>query len=293
MDTANIRKNDYLDSDSDNEVLSIYLKEINRIPLLTHDEETELAIKAKAGDKAARERLISSNLRFVVSVAKKFRGQGLPLLDLINEGNIGLITAIDKFEPDKGYHFISYAVWWIRQSILKAIPEKSRAVRLPLNRSNELMQILKAKKALMHTMETAEPTVEDIANETGLDAKLISDLLAVSSEMMSFDSPVKKGEDGSSTYGDFLEDESAGPETQMMDKALKEEVSSLLDILTDKERDIIIKRNGLDGNEAMSLKEIGEGYSLTKERIRQIEKRALEKLRAESIRRGMDAFMAS
>ncbi len=293
MDTANIRKNDYLDSDSDNEVLSIYLKEINGIPLLTHDEETELAIKAKAGDKAARERLISSNLRFVVSVAKKFRGQGLPLLDLINEGNIGLITAIDKFEPDKGYHFISYAVWWIRQSILKAIPEKSRAVRLPLNRSNELMQILKAKKALMHTMETAEPTVEDIANETGLDAKLISDLLAVSSEMMSFDSPVKKGEDGSSTYGDFLEDESAGPETQMMDKALKEEVSSLLDILTDKERDIIIKRNGLDGNEAMSLKEIGEGYSLTKERIRQIEKRALEKLRAESIRRGMDAFMAS
>lgn len=293
MDTANIRKNDYLDSDSDNEVLSIYLKEINRIPLLTHEEETELAIKAKAGDKAARERLISSNLRFVVSVAKKFRGQGLPLLDLINEGNIGLITAIDKFEPDKGYHFISYAVWWIRQSILKAIPEKSRAVRLPLNRSNELMQILKAKKALMHTMETAEPTVEDIANETGLDAKLISDLLAVSSEMMSFDSPVKKGEDGSSTYGDFLEDESAGPETQMMDKALKEEVSSLLDILTDKERDIIIKRNGLDGNEAMSLKEIGEGYSLTKERIRQIEKRALEKLRAESIRRGMDAFMAS
>lgn len=293
MDTANIRKSDYLDSDSDNEVLSIYLKEINRIPLLTHDEETELAIKAKAGNKAARERLISSNLRFVVSVAKKFRGQGLPLLDLINEGNIGLITAIDKFEPDKGYHFISYAVWWIRQSILKAIPEKSRAVRLPLNRSNELMQILKAKKALMHTMETAEPTVEDIANETGLDAKLISDLLAVSSEMMSFDSPVKKGEDGSSTYGDFLEDESAGPETQMMDKALKEEVSSLLDILTDKERDIIIKRNGLDGNEAMSLKEIGEGYSLTKERIRQIEKRALEKLRAESIRRGMDAFMAS
>lgn len=293
MDTANIKKNEYLDSDSDNEVLSIYLREINRIPLLTHEEETELAVKAKNGDKAARERLINSNLRFVVSVAKKFRGQGLPLLDLINEGNIGLITAIDKFEPDKGYHFISYAVWWIRQSILKAIPEKSRAVRLPLNRSNELMQILKAKKALMHEMETAEPSVEDISRETGLDAKLISDLLAVSGEMMSFDSPVKKGEDGSSTYGDFLEDETAGPETRMMDKALKEEVRSLLDVLSDKERDIIIKRNGLDGNEAMSLKEIGEGYSLTKERIRQIEKRALMKLREESMRRGMDAFMAS
>ena len=151
----------------------------------------------------------------------------------------------------------------------------------------------KSEKALMHEMETAEPSVEDISRETGLDAKLISDLLAVSGEMMSFDSPVKKGEDGSSTYGDFLEDESAGPETRMMDKALKEEVRSLLDVLSDKERDIIIKRNGLDGNEAMSLKEIGEGYSLTKERIRQIEKRALMKLREESMRRGMDAFMAS
>ena len=145
--------------ENDNEVLSIYLREINRIPLISHEEEYELALKAKKGDKAARERILRANLRFVVSVAKKFRGQGLPLSDLINEGNIGLITALDKFEPEKGYHFISYAVWWIRQSIMKALSEKGRAVRLPLNRSNELMQIQKAQKAIMHEKETSDPSV--------------------------------------------------------------------------------------------------------------------------------------
>ena len=144
-----VRKdNDTMVMDSDNEVLSIYLAEINRIPLISHEEEYELALKARKGDRAARERLLNANLRFVVSVAKKFRGQGLPLSDLINEGNIGLITALDKFEPEKGYHFISYAVWWIRQSIMKAISEKGRTVRLPLNRANELMQIQKAMKTI-------------------------------------------------------------------------------------------------------------------------------------------------
>ena len=290
MDTANIRKNDYLDSDSDNEVLSIYLKEINGIPLLTHDEETELAIKAKAGDKAARERLISSNLRFVVSVAKKFRGQGLPLLDLINEGNIGLITAIDKFEPDKGYHFISYAVWWIRQSILKAIPEKSRAVRLPLNRTNELMQIQKAQKTIMHERETSDPSVDDIAEMTGLDKTLVSDLLTISSEMVSFDSPVRKGEESDSTFGDFIEDEADGPEMVFMDSSLKKDVRSLLSVLSDKEKDIITRRFGLDGEKPMSLKEIGDVYGLTKERIRQIEKRALERLRVVSEEKDISAY---
>ena len=290
MDTANIKKNEYLDSDSDNEVLSIYLREINRIPLLTHEEETELAVKAKNGDKAARERLINSNLRFVVSVAKKFRGQGLPLLDLINEGNIGLITAIDKFEPDKGYHFISYAVWWIRQSIMKAISEKSRAVRLPLNRSNELMQIQKAQKSLMHEMEKTAPTTEEIAGITGLDEKLVDELLSISQDIVSFDSPVRKDDESDSTFGDFIEDEADGPEAQVMDSSLRDEVNAILSVLTDKERDIIAMRFGLDGAKPKSLKEIGEGYGLTKERIRQIEKRALEKLRAASEKKDLRAF---
>ena len=276
--------------ENDNEILSVYLREINRIPLLSYDEEYELALKAKAGDKAARDRLINANLRFVVSVAKKFRGNGLPLSDLIDEGNIGLITALDKFEPEKGYHFISYAVWWIRQSIMKAISEKSRAVRLPLNRSNELIQIQKAQKSLMHEMEKTAPTAEEIADLTGLDRKLVDDLLSISQDIVSFDSPVRKDDESDSTFGDFIEDEADGPETQVIDSSLKDEVQGILSVLTDKERAIIIKRFGLDGSEPKSLKEIGEGYGLTKERIRQIEKRALEKLRNASEKKDLRAF---
>ena len=286
-----VRKdNDTMVMDSDNEVLSIYLAEINRIPLISHEEEYELAVKAKNGDKAAREKLIRSNLRFVVSVAKKFRGQGLPLSDLINEGNIGLITALDKFEPEKGYHFISYAVWWIRQSIMKAISEKGRTVRLPLNRANELMQIQKAQKALIHDRETTDPSIEEIAEATGLDSSLVSDLLTISQDIVSIDSPVKKGEESDTALGEFIEDESDGPEKQVMDSALREEVRALLTRLSDKERDIIELRYGLGGEKPMSLKEIGVRYSLTKERIRQIEKRALEKLRAYSEEKDVGVF---
>ena len=276
--------------DNDNEVLSVYLREINRIPLLSYDEEYELALRAKAGDKAARDRIIKANLRFVVSVAKKFRGNGLPLSDLIDEGNIGLITALDKFEPEKGYHFISYAVWWIRQSIMKAISEKSRAVRLPLNRSNELMQIQKAQKSLMHEMEKTAPTTEEIAGITGLDEKLVDELLSISQDIVSFDSPVRKDDESDSTFGDFIEDEADGPEAQVMDSSLRDEVNAILSVLSDKERDIIAMRFGLDGAKPKSLKEIGEGYGLTKERIRQIEKRALEKLRAASEKKDLRAF---
>ena len=239
---------------------------------------------------AAREKLLNANLRFVVSVAKKFRGQGLPLADLINEGNIGLITALDKFEPDKGYHFISYAVWWIRQSIMKAISEKGRTVRLPLNRSNELMQIQKAQKAIMHDKETSDPSVEDIAEATGLDSQLVSDLLSISGEVVSFDSPVRKGEESDSTFGDFIEDESKGPEEEVVDGSMKAAVRNLLTVLSDKEKRIIEMRFGLDGEKPMSLKEIGEVYGLTKERIRQIEKRALERLRAASEEKDLGVF---
>lgn len=276
--------------ENDNEVLSIYLREINRIPLISHDEEYELAVKAKSGDRKAREKLLNANLRFVVSVAKKFRGQGLPLSDLINEGNIGLITALDKFEPGKGYHFISYAVWWIRQSIMKALSEKGRAVRLPLNRTNELMQIQKAQKAIMHDKETSDPSVDDIAEMTGLDKALINNLLSVSHEMVSFDSPIKKGEESDTTFGDFIEDDADGPENQVVDSSLKSDVRALLTVLSDKERDIITRRFGLDGEEPMSLKEIGDVYGLTKERIRQIEKRALERLRAVSQEKDISAY---
>lgn len=286
MNTNTVRDN----YDNDNELLSLYLEDINKIPMLSYEEEYELAIKAKNGDKRARERIINANLRFVVSVAKKFKGQGLPLSDLINEGNIGLITAIDKFEPEKGYHFISYAVWWIRQSIMKAISEKGRAIRLPLNRANELVTIQKASKTLMDEMNTTEPSVEDISEATGIDSATVKDLLKASSDVISFDSPIKKGEDSDSTFGDFIEDESKGPEEQVLDSSLKSDVRSLLSVLSDKEKNIIEMRYGLNGNKPMSLKEIGDSYSLTKERIRQIEKRALEKLRAEGEEQGVSSY---
>ena len=266
-------------SDSDNEVLSTYLKTIDKIPLLTYDEEYELALKAKNGDKKAREKLINANLRFVVSVAKKFRGQGMPLEDLINEGNIGLMTAVDKFEPEKGYHFISYAVWWVRQAILKALAEQSRPVRLPLNRSNELIQIVRAKNDLIHNKGISDPTVDEIAAASGLDVTLVKNLLEVTRDMISFDSPIKGDEEGDSSYFDFVEDKSQSPEDDVVNHMLKKDVRGLLSVLGDKERDIIEKRYGFNGNEPMSLKAIGDEYNLTKERIRQIEKAALQKLR--------------
>ena len=274
---ADVKNTKY--SDSDNEVLSTYLKTIDKIPLLTYDEEYELALKAKNGDKKAREKLINSNLRFVVSVAKKFRGQGMPLEDLINEGNIGLMTAVDKFEPEKGYHFISYAVWWVRQAILKALAEQSRPVRLPLNRSNELIQIVRAKNDLIHKKGISDPTVDEIAVASDLDVTLVKNLLEVTRDMISFDSPIKGDEEGDSSYFDFVEDKTQSPEDDVVNHMMEKDVRGLLSVLGDKERDIIEKRYGFNGNEPMSLKAIGDEYNLTKERIRQIEKAALQKLR--------------
>lgn len=285
--------NDTLTMEEDKDVLSIYLKEINRIPLLSHEQEYDLAVRAQRGDDRAREKLINSNLRFVVAVAKKYQGQGLPLEDLIDEGNIGLLIAMDKFEPDKGYHFISYAVWWIRQSIMKAICEKSRAVRLPLNRANELIQIQKAQKSLIHETGSSDVSIEEIAKAAGLDKTLVNELLSISRETVSFDTPVSNGNESSTTkLGDFIEDEGYGPEELAMQKCLKEDINAVLDTLSDKEKEIIILRFGLNNNAPMSLKEIGELYNLTKERIRQIEKRALERLKQPSRARILESYTA-
>ncbi|MGE4463838.1 sigma-70 family RNA polymerase sigma factor, partial [Sphaerochaeta sp.] len=228
----------------DANILSIYLKEINRIALLTPEEELVLARRAQQGDEFARKRMIESNLRFVVNVAKKYQNQGLPLSDLINEGNIGLMTALEKFDPEKGYHFISYAVWWIRQAIMKAINEKSRAVRLPLNRTNELLQIQKAQRSLMKDLNTEDPSMEEIGELAGFDAQHVSNLLSISRELVSLDAPVFN--DGSaSNIGDFLEDETQNPERSLIDQSLKDDVRSLLATLSDKEREIIELRFGL------------------------------------------------
>jgi RNA polymerase primary sigma factor len=255
----------------------MYLKEINRIPLLSREDEDTYARAAALGDKHAKEMLVNSNLRFVVNVAKKYQNQGMPLADLISEGNIGLINAIERYDVDKGYHFISYAVWWIRQAILKAICEKSRMIRLPLNRANELVQIEKARKTLEGAM-TEDEEIKEIARLLEMDADHVADLVAVSRELISLETPVFDERD-SSVVGDFVENNNyIAPETAAIEQNLKDDINAVLRTLSDKEREVIEYRFGLNGHRAMSLKEIGDRFKLTKERIRQIEKSALKRL---------------
>jgi RNA polymerase primary sigma factor len=274
----------------DENILSLYLKEINRIPLLTRTEEQEAAKLAAQGDKPAKNRLIKANLRFVVNVAKKYQNQGLPLADLISEGNIGLINAIERFDVSKGYHFISYAVWWIRQAILKAICEKSRMIRLPLNRANELVQIEKVRKELGGAGRGDSEIVE-IARQLDMDEDHVADLINISRDLISLDTPIYDEKD-SSLLSDFVEDRGyKAPHEVVVDKALRDEINQVLQTLSQKEADIIQYRFGLNGRRPMSLKEIGGRYKLTKERIRQIEKKALKRLQHPSRSSPLRAYM--
>lgn len=258
--------------------LSVYLREINKIPLLTREEEVKLARRAAKDDKDAKEKLIKANLRFVVNVAKKYQNQGLTLSDLISEGNLGLITAVDKFDVEKGYHFISYAVWWIKQSILKAICEKSRMIRLPLNRANELLQIEKVKREIGSNKD-GEADIEEIADFLDMDKSRINDLINASKEFVSLETPLSSDKDAN-TISDLMEDtKGADPEEVLIDSTLQESIEYVLSTLTEKESSVIKYRFGLNGERPHSLKEIGDKYNLTKERIRQIEKKAISRLR--------------
>lgn len=275
---------------SDENILSMYLKEINRIPLLTREEENDYAARAKKGDRFARDKLVTSNLRFVVNVAKKYQNQGLPLSDLISEGNIGLMNAIDRYDVTKGYHFISYAVWWIRQAILKAICEKSRMIRLPLNRANELVQIEKARKLFEGTSEDAE--IKEIAAYLNMDPDHVADILAVSRDLVSLDSPVYD-EKNASVLGDFIENDAyQTPEGHATELNLKDDINKVLSTLSMKERQVIEYRFGINGRRPMSLKEIGDRMNLTKERIRQIEKAALKKISVPEAMEKLEAYVA-
>jgi len=278
-------------SSCDENILSMYLKEINRIPLLSREDEDKYARAAAQGDKSAKDMLVKSNLRFVVNVAKKYQNQGLPLADLISEGNIGLMNAIDRYDVEKGYHFISYAVWWIRQAILKAICEKSRMIRLPLNRANELVQIEKARKVLEGSM-TEDEEIKEIARLLEMDSDHVADLIAVSREFVSLDTPVFDERD-SSTVGDFVENDNyVAPEDYVIEQNLKDDINEVLRTLSDKEREVIEYRFGLNGRRAMSLKEIGDRFKLTKERIRQIEKSALSRLSQPNRTERLESYVA-
>jgi len=277
---------------NDDEVLGLYLKDIKNIPLLTHEEEIELATKAQAGDKAAKNKLVNSNLRFVVNVAKKYQNHGLDLTDLISEGNIGLLTAVEKFDVSKGYHFISYAVWWIRQSILKAVCEKSRAIRLPLNRANELVQIEHARK-VVGNKKSEQQEYEEIASMLNMTSEHVRDMINISRDMVSLDAEVNNGDNTHTSFGDFQEDTLYGrPDENAIDEAMNNDIDNVLGTLRPNEAKVIRMRYGLNGLKPMSLKEVGEECDLTKERIRQIEKHALVRLQHPTRARRLEAYVA-
>jgi len=269
--------------------LALYLKEMNCIPMLSRDEEVETARKAAAGNKAAREKLVNSNLRFVINVAKNYQGLGLPLEDLIGEGNAGLLTAVDRFDVEKGYRFISYAVWWIRQSIINAIYDKASLIRLPANRAAELVKIKKARKIIKKHYSLNEE-IEEIAALLNMDKDHINDLINISREIISLDNPLTK--DGDSDLKDIVADNHyKTPDKDIEFSFMKIAIEDALETLDKNEADIIRCHYGL-GCKAMSLKEIGALYNLSKERIRQIEERAILRLKNPLRTRKLKAYVA-
>jgi len=271
--------------------LSIYLNEIDKIPLLTREQEVNLAKRMAAGDLRAKELLIKSNLRFVVNIAKKYRNNGLPLIDLINEGNLGLIIAAERFDYTKGYHFISYAVWWIRQSILKALSEKARLIRLPLNRANELLQIEKVKREFSQR-NGDNPSAVEIAELLDMKKNDVKDILNASKQYVSIESPLGSS-DRDGKLSDLLEDANGRePEQDLIQKDLKDTIRKTLETLSENEREVIKYRFGLEGVRPMSLKELGKMFGLTKERIRQIEKKAIKRLKHPSRRHRLEDYVS-
>jgi len=268
--------------------LDKYLHEIGKVDLITAEEEVILAQKIREGDQAALERLTKTNLRFVVSVAKQYQNQGLTLGDLINEGNLGLIKAAKRFDETKGFKFISYAVWWIRQSILQAIAEQSRIVRLPLNQVGSLSKISKAFSRLEQEYER-EPSPEELADTLETTVDKISDTLSNSGRHVSMDAPFVQGEEN--TLLDVLENNDPNTDSTLIDESLSEEIKRSLQTLTEREREIIVLFFGLSTNHPLSLEEIGEKFNLTRERVRQIKDKALQRLRHTSRSRILKSYL--
>lgn len=283
MSFTSTRKSSYNDSSLDQ-----YLKEISIYPLLKREDEIELAQGIRKGDEEALDKLVRSNLRFVVSVAKKYQNQGVALSDLINEGNVGLIRAAHKFDETKGIKFISYAVWWIRQAILQALAEQSRIVRVPLNRAGALHRIGKRSAALLQELGR-EPTVEELADELDLSEDEVRRTLSLSQTHLSLDAPLTPGEDN--RLLDYLPDQFApGPDDETYDRALLNTVEEALGTLKEREAKILRLYFGLDSQEPMTLEEIGAILGITRERVRQIKEKALLRLRHASRARFLETF---
>jgi RNA polymerase primary sigma factor len=269
--------------------LDKYLSEIGRVELITADEEVKLARRIKQGDAQALETLTKANLRFVVSVAKQYQNQGLSLSDLINEGNLGLIKAAQRFDETRGFKFISYAVWWIRQSILQALAEQSRIVRLPLNKIGSINKINKAYSKLEQEFER-EPSQEEIAKILNLTADDIRDTLSTNGRHVSMDAPLMQGEDG--TLMDVIEDhDQPHPDHSLMSESLRREVERAICTLTEREADVLRYYFGLNGTNQLTLEEIGERMDLTRERVRQIKEKAIKRLKHTSRSRILKTYL--
>ena len=270
----------YVDDISDDSV-RMYLREIGKIPLLTHEEELRLAKKSVEGDRRAKDKMAEANMRLVVSIAKRYSGRGLDLLDLIQEGNTGLLRAVDKFDPEKGFKFSTYATWWIRQAITRAIADQARTIRIPVHMVETINKLMRTQRRMTQELNR-EPTVEELAKELEMEVEKVEYVMKIKQDITSLDAGVgRDGDDGEdSTLGDFIEDEdTASPEDSASNQLLKEQVREVLSSLSDREQKIIKMRFGPDGTKSHTLEEVGLEFAVTRERIRQIEAKALMKLR--------------
>ncbi len=270
---------DNVDAFADDSV-RLYLREIGKIPLLSADEETELAKQIVKGDRKAKDKMVEANMRLVVSIAKRYSGRGLDFLDLIQEGNTGLLRAVEKFDPEKGFKFSTYATWWIRQAITRAIADQARTIRIPVHMVETINKVLRTTRKLT-TELNREPTTAEIAKELDMDVDKIEYVMRIKQDIASLDASVgRDGDDEDSVLGDFVEDEERiSPEDSAANQILKEQLAEIISTLSDREQKIIKMRFGIGGERPHTLEEVGYEFSVTRERIRQIEAKALSKLR--------------
>jgi len=270
---------DNVDAFADDSV-RLYLREIGKIPLLTPEEEQKLAKKIVEGDKKAKDKMVEANMRLVVSIAKRYSGRGLDFLDLIQEGNTGLLRAVEKFDPEKGFKFSTYATWWIRQAITRAIADQARTIRIPVHMVETINKVLRTTRKLTQELNR-EPTMEEIGKELDMEPEKVEYVMRIKQDIASLDASVgREGDDEDSVLGDFVEDEERiSPEDSAATQILKEQLASIISTLSDREQKIIKMRFGIGGERPHTLEEVGAEFSVTRERIRQIEAKALSKLR--------------
>ena len=275
-----LNANQYFDDISDDSV-RLHLREIGKIPLLSAEEELELAQRVKQGDKKAKDKMAEANMRLVVSIAKRYSGRGLDFLDLIQEGHTGLLRAVEKFDPDKGFKFSTYATWWIRQAITRAIADQARTIRIPVHMVETINKLLRTQRRMTQELNR-EPTIDELAKELEMEPEKVESVMKIKQDISSLDAGVgRDGDDeGESVLGDFIEDEDTiSPEESASNQLLKEQIKDLLGTLSEREQKIVRMRFGLDNGKSHTLEEVGQEFAVTRERIRQIEAKALAKLR--------------